>query len=72
MEIEDDKETVAAARAQPSRVEEVIDKEKIVQSQTRSSKNDLPTSMTTNLPTLSNTHSDMQRMQHTHHQPARM
>ena len=47
VEIEDDKEAVTAARAWPSRVEEVIDKEKIVQSQTRSFKNDLPTSMTT-------------------------
>ena len=42
MEIEDDKEAVAAARAQPSRVEKVIDKEEIVQLQRRSSKNDLP------------------------------
>ena len=46
VEIEDDKEAVTAARAQPLRVE-VIDKEEIVQLQTRSSKNDLPTSMTT-------------------------
>ena len=47
VEIEDDKEAVAAARAKPSRVEEVIDEEEIMQLQTRSSKNDLPTSTTT-------------------------
>ena len=43
VEIEDDKKAVAATRAQPSRVEEVIDEEETVQLQTRSAKNDLPT-----------------------------
>ena len=47
VEIEDDKEAVAETRAQPSRVEEVIDKEETAQLQTRSAKNDLPTSTTT-------------------------
>ena len=40
-------EAVAATRARPSRVEEVIDEEETAQSQTRSAKNNLPTSTTT-------------------------
>ena len=47
VEIEDDKEAVAATRVRPSRVEEVIDEEESTQSQTRSAKNNLPTSTTT-------------------------
>ena len=47
VKIEDNKEAVAATRAQPSRVKEVIDKEETVHLQTRSAKNDLHTSMTT-------------------------
>ena len=47
VEIEDDKEAVAATRAQPSRVKEVIDEEEIAQSQTRSAQNDPPPSTTT-------------------------